>query len=119
MKTGGGVYKGDPKGVKADCTLTIDDKNMVDMASGKLNGQQVGTDMNWMLSLLIILKLTTNSHSIGAAVAEWLSFWFADQEDRGSILSLATWIFRAQEPKAPVTYCDHALSGVRRPSVVR
>ena len=28
-------------------------------------------------------------------------------------------IFRAQEPKAPVTYCDHALSGVRRPSVVR
>ena len=24
-------------------------------------------------------------------------------------------VFRAQEPKAPVTYCDHALSGVRRP----
>ena len=29
-----------------------------------------------------------------------------------------TYIFRAQEPKAPVTYCDHALSGVRRPSSV-
>ena len=28
-------------------------------------------------------------------------------------------IFRAQEPNDPVTYCDHALSGVRRPSVVR
>ena len=28
-------------------------------------------------------------------------------------------VFRAQEPKAPVTYCDHALSGVRRPSVCR
>ena len=28
-------------------------------------------------------------------------------------------IFRAQEPKAPVTYCDHALSVVCRPSVVR
>ena len=27
-------------------------------------------------------------------------------------------IFRAQEPKAPVTYCDHALSGVRPSSVV-
>ena len=27
--------------------------------------------------------------------------------------------FRAQEPKAPVTYCDHALSGVCRPSIVR
>ena len=29
-----------------------------------------------------------------------------------------TTVFRAQEPKAPVTYCDHALSGVRL-SVVR
>ena len=27
--------------------------------------------------------------------------------------------FRAQEPKAPVTYCDHALSSVCRPSSVR
>ena len=27
-------------------------------------------------------------------------------------------VFRAQEPKAPVTYCDHALSGVRPSSVV-
>ena len=26
-------------------------------------------------------------------------------------------VFRAQESKAPVTYCDHALSGVCRPSV--
>ena len=29
------------------------------------------------------------------------------------------YLFRAQEPKAPVTYCDHALSGIRRPSVSR
>ena len=28
------------------------------------------------------------------AVAEWLSSWLAEQEDRGSILGLATWIFR-------------------------
>ena len=41
-------------------------------------------------------------------------------------LSLLFWpynkyakVFRAQEPKAPVTYCDHALSGVRPSSVVR
>ena len=26
----------------------------------------------------------------GAAVAEWLSSWFAEQEDRGSIPGLAT-----------------------------
>ena len=34
------------------------------------------------------------------------------------ISTFSVTIFRAQEPKAPVTYCDHALSGVRRPSVV-
>ena len=30
----------------------------------------------------------------GAAVAEWLSSWLAEQEDRGSIPGLATRIFR-------------------------
>ena len=30
----------------------------------------------------------------GAVVAEWLSSWFAEQEDLGSIPGLATWIFR-------------------------
>ena len=30
----------------------------------------------------------------GAEVAEWLSSWLAEQEDRGSIPRLATWIFR-------------------------
>ena len=32
--------------------------------------------------------------TLGAAVAEWLSSWLAEQEDRGSIPDLATWIFR-------------------------
>ena len=31
---------------------------------------------------------------VGAAVAEWLSSWLAEQGDRGSIPGLATWIFR-------------------------
>lgn len=43
MKTGGGVYKGEPKQGKADCTLTIDDGAMMDMAAGKLDGQTVST----------------------------------------------------------------------------
>ena len=30
----------------------------------------------------------------GVAVAEWLNSWLAEQEDRGSIPGLATWIFR-------------------------
>ena len=30
----------------------------------------------------------------GAAVAEWLSSWLAEQEDQGSIPGLSTWIFR-------------------------
>ena len=29
------------------------------------------------------------------------------------------WVLSAPEPKAQVHYCDHALSVVRRPSVVR
>ena len=37
------------------------------------------------------IKLT---YKKGAAVAEWLSSWLAEQEDRGSIPRLATWIFR-------------------------
>ena len=32
--------------------------------------------------------------SAQAAVAKWLSSWLAEQEDRGSIPGLATWIFR-------------------------
>ena len=32
--------------------------------------------------------------AIWAVVAEWLSSWLAEQEDRGSIPGLATWIFR-------------------------
>ena len=31
---------------------------------------------------------------VGAAVAKWLSSWLAEQEGRGSIPGLATWIFR-------------------------
>ena len=30
----------------------------------------------------------------GAAVAEWLGSWLAEQEDWGSASGLATWIFR-------------------------
>ena len=32
--------------------------------------------------------------NMGAAVAEWLISWLAEQEDQGSIPGLATWIFR-------------------------
>ena len=35
-----------------------------------------------------------NTRERGAVVAEWLSSWLAEQEDRGSIPGLATWIFR-------------------------
>jgi len=33
------VYQGPPQSGKADCTLTLDDENMVQIASGKLNPQ--------------------------------------------------------------------------------
>ena len=37
---------------------------------------------------------STASYCIGAAVAEWLNSWLAEQEDLGSIPGLATWTFR-------------------------
>ncbi|XP_049787799.1 peroxisomal multifunctional enzyme type 2 isoform X1 [Schistocerca cancellata] len=35
----GKLYKGDPQGTKADCTITIEDQDLVDMAKGTLNPQ--------------------------------------------------------------------------------
>ncbi|XP_052794200.1 peroxisomal multifunctional enzyme type 2-like [Mya arenaria] len=41
MKTGeGSVYEGTPKSGKADCTVVISDDDLVDLVTGKLNGQQ-------------------------------------------------------------------------------
>ena len=44
MKIGkaGEVYEGQPRGGKADCTLTIDDENFMALHAGKLAPQQVG-----------------------------------------------------------------------------
>ena len=47
-----------------------------------------------MIILRQIFKGEFSSSPAGAAVAEWLSSWLAEQEDRGSIPGLATWIFR-------------------------
>lgn len=33
------VYRGEPKDIKADTTLTVADQDMVDIALGKLNAQ--------------------------------------------------------------------------------
>ena len=42
----------------------------------------------------------------GAAVAEWLSSWLAEHEDRGSIPGLTTWIFRDWlSPASKSRYC--------------
>ena len=42
MKSGDGeIYRSEPKKQKADCTIIIDDGDMVKIATGKLNGQQV------------------------------------------------------------------------------
>ena len=46
-------------------------------------------DVSLFLPLIFNFPFVT-----GAAVAEWLSSWLAEQEDRGSIPGLATWIFR-------------------------
>ena len=38
----------------------------------------------------LIIKFSVEIRTMGAAVAEWLSSWLAEQEDRGSIPGLAT-----------------------------
>ena len=37
----GAIYRGTPRNEKAGCTLTLSDELFVDMASGKITGQQV------------------------------------------------------------------------------
>ena len=39
-------------------------------------------------------QTSSYDNQMGAAVAEWLSSWLAEQEDWGSIPGLTTWIFR-------------------------
>ena len=46
-----------------------------------------------------------------------LVHWNLKKTNLYSLINSLTLLFRAQEPKAPVTYCDHALSGVRLSSV--
>ena len=48
--------------------------------------------MKYSRSLMSVVAFS--ARFAGAAVAEWLSSWLAEQEDRGSIPGLATWIFR-------------------------
>merc|ERR1712150_408772 len=40
MRPGGSVYNGEPQKGKAQCILILKDQDMVDLATGKLNGQQ-------------------------------------------------------------------------------
>ena len=44
--------------------------------------------------LTLAITCTFETEDLLAAVAVWLSSWLAEQEDRGSIPGLATWIFR-------------------------
>ena len=52
----------------------------------------------WNIAKAMLILKTNNQRALltvkGAAVAEWLSSWLAEQEDRASIPGLATWIFR-------------------------
>ena len=50
--------------------------------------------VNKITVLYVMVHKCAGGWKMGAAVAEWLSSWIAEQEDRGSIPGLATWIFR-------------------------
>ena len=61
--------------------------SIVNVAARKLRVVEDSKVKNWSCPLFY-------KYCPGAAVAEWLSSWLAEQEDRGSIPGLATWIFR-------------------------
>ena len=72
------------------------------------------------------MKLNTSIQSPRSYLEKICKYWifkpyypstFALQRRYIYIVRLLWFLFRAQEPKAPVTYCDHALSVVCRPSV--
>ena len=54
--------------------------------------RQTDGQSTWMIWIIMYLRSCTNSINqlLGAAVAEWLSSWLVEQEDRGSIPRLAT-----------------------------
>ena len=62
------------------------------------------------IELIIVQSLCCHSLSfqIGWIATVWIRYFYSEDY---------VMLFRAQEPKAPVTYCDHALSGVRPSSV--
>lgn len=42
----GDVYRGEPRENKAQCTITVNDEDMMALAQGKLNAQQVTEIIN-------------------------------------------------------------------------
>ena len=77
-------------------------------------------------ALLILGSKGQRSRSWRMVIWKWSTeIMVADLNLLGSVGDLYCFsntfsmLFRAQEPKAPVTYCDHALSGVRPSSVRR
>ena len=48
----GAVYRGEPKGEKAGCTLTLSDKDFIGLVNGELKAQQVLWAFNMRTSIL-------------------------------------------------------------------
>ena len=51
----GSVYRGDPKGQKASCTMTLSDEDFGALAMGQLNPQQVSMQLQ-LVALCISLQ---------------------------------------------------------------
>ena len=49
----GAVYRGEPKGEKAGCTLTLSDKDFIGLVNGELKAQQV----LWVFNMRTIYML--------------------------------------------------------------
>ena len=60
----------------------------------KLEWPSLGRNDQVYITVPRCATFTKLTPTVGAAVAEWLSSWLAEHEDRGSIPGPATWIFR-------------------------
>ena len=62
LKNGSGsVYPGDPQQGKSGCVFTVSDDDMMDLVTGKLDGQKV------MLSQHSVIKARVHYHGLGNA----------------------------------------------------
>ena len=94
ISVGKKMYMGFCRGTESDLVLLLVIRNLCCSKESIFGIDQLKLHQNIKSTKKGILKIKKQQNREGSAAAEWLSSWLAEQEDRGSIPGLATWIFR-------------------------